>query len=73
MRQLINISLHYSNSFSSKASIEDIIFLLYCIIFPYFTPIPIYSIIFFSILGLAHVNKVSKSISPYEFRKAICR
>ena len=71
MSQLIKTQLDFSNKFTSKASIEDIIFLLYCLIYPYFWKNIIYSVLLFSILALMYMHKVINSISLYEFRKSI--
>jgi len=44
--------------FIAKAKINDIIFLLYCIIYPFFLPYVIYSMILLSYVALFYMNGV---------------
>jgi len=48
----------FSNKFIAKAKLGDIIFLLYCIIYPFFLPYIIYSMILLSYVALFYMNGV---------------
>jgi len=48
----------FSNKFIAKAKINDIVFLLYCIIYPFFLPYVIYSMILLSYVALFYMNGV---------------
>jgi len=63
MRNIIKAQMDFSKRFREKATITDIIFLSYCMIYPYFLPKPIYFVILFSSLEIAYMNEVIKKPS----------
>ncbi len=57
-KDFIKTQKDFSNKFIAKAKINDIIFLLYCIIYPFFLPHIIYSMILLSYVALFYMNGV---------------
>ena len=68
MKSMINAQMDFSKKFREKATITDIIFLSYCIIYPFFLPKTIYFIILFSGLAIAYMNAVINNPTLDEFK-----
>lgn len=58
IKDLINAQMDFSKKFRERATITDIIFLTYCMIYPFFLPKTIYFIFLFSGLAITYMNAV---------------
>lgn len=68
LKGTFKLQTDFSNQFIEKATITDIVFLLYCVIYPFFLPMIFYSIFLFSLVGLAYMKKVINSIPLFIFK-----
>lgn len=72
MRDLVTVLLSFQKEFQKKAKLTDILFITYCMVYPFFFPKIIYMIFLFNGIALLYMSEVVKLHILTDFKKPSC-